>query len=129
MTRTIASATEEFRRFWTERHLATLTTLRPDGTPHVVPVGVTLDLGTGIARVITAGTSQKARYAAATGRAAICQVDGKRWSTLEGAATVRIDPDSVAEGVRRYTERYREPRVNPRRVVIEITVTRILGSV
>jgi pyridoxamine 5'-phosphate oxidase family protein len=29
----------EFRAFWTERHLATLTTLRADGTPHVVPVG------------------------------------------------------------------------------------------
>ena len=29
--------------FWTERHLCTLTTLRSDGTPHVVPVGVVLD--------------------------------------------------------------------------------------
>ena len=31
--------------FLTERHLATLTTLRPDGSPHVVPVGVTYDAG------------------------------------------------------------------------------------
>ena len=31
--------------FLTERHLATLTTLRPDGTPHVVPVGFTYDAG------------------------------------------------------------------------------------
>ena len=29
--------------FLTERHLATLTTLRRDGTPHVVPVGFTYD--------------------------------------------------------------------------------------
>ncbi|MEU1563858.1 pyridoxamine 5'-phosphate oxidase family protein, partial [Streptomyces mirabilis] len=27
--------------FWRERHLCTLTTLRADGSPHVVPVGVT----------------------------------------------------------------------------------------
>ena len=27
--------------FLTERHLATLTTLHADGSPHVVPVGVT----------------------------------------------------------------------------------------
>ena len=29
--------------FLTERHLATLTPLRADGSPHVVPVGVTFD--------------------------------------------------------------------------------------
>ena len=32
--------------FLTERHLATLTTLRADGTPHVVPVGFTFDAAT-----------------------------------------------------------------------------------
>ena len=44
----------EFRAFWTERHLASLVTLRADGTPHVVPVGVTLDLDADppLARVI-----------------------------------------------------------------------------
>jgi PPOX class probable F420-dependent enzyme len=131
MTRTLAGATGEFRQFWTEPHLATLTTLRPDGTPHVVPVGVTLDPDAGIARVITSGTSQKARNIAAAGTlpVALCQVDGARWSTIEGTATVRPEPGAVAEGVRRYTERYREPRVNPQRVVIEIAVTRVLGSV
>jgi glycosyltransferase involved in cell wall biosynthesis len=30
--------------FWQERHLCTLTTLRADGSPHVVPVGVDPDL-------------------------------------------------------------------------------------
>jgi F420H(2)-dependent biliverdin reductase len=29
----------ELLAFLVERHLATLTTLRPDGSPHVVPVG------------------------------------------------------------------------------------------
>ena len=48
--------------FLTERHLATLTTLRPDGTPHVVPVGVTYDPATGAARGITSGTAAKGRH-------------------------------------------------------------------
>jgi PPOX class probable F420-dependent enzyme len=119
--------------FWTERHLCTLTTLRPNGTPHVVPVGVTFDPDTRIARVITSGTSRKAANVRAAGPdgapVAVCQVDGRRWSTLEGRAVVRDDADSVADAVRRYAERYRQPRENPRRVVIEIAVTRVLGTV
>jgi PPOX class probable F420-dependent enzyme len=119
---------DSFLAFWRERHLCTLTTLRPDGTPHVTPVGVTLDADAGVARVITSGGSRKARNAAATGRVAICQVDGRRWSTLEGRAVVRADPAAVREAERRYAERYRTPRPNPQRVVIEITVTRVLGN-
>ncbi len=121
----------EFRVFWTERHLATLATLRRDGTPHVVPVGVTLDLATGTARVICSGDSAKARHVRAAGAGgaavAVCQVDGRRWSTLEGRAVVRDTPDAVADAEWRYAQRYRQPRVNPRRVVIEIRVTRLLG--
>jgi PPOX class probable F420-dependent enzyme len=118
----------QFRTFWTERRLATLVTLRRDGSPHVVPVGVTLDLDARLARVICSGGSQKARNAAVTGRAAVCQVDGARWSTLEGAVVVSDDPDAVADAVTRYAARYRQPRVNPQRVVLEIAVTRVLGN-
>jgi len=123
----------DFGEFWAERHLCTLTTLRADGTPHVVPVGVTLDVGTGVARVITSGGSHKVRHIVAAGSAgapaAVCQVDGRRWSTLEGLAVVRRDAESVADAERRYAERYRQPRPNPQRVVIEIQVTRALGTV
>lgn len=118
--------------FCAERHLATLTTLRADGTPHVVPVGVTLDPTAGLARVITSGTSRKARRVAAAGAegtpVAVCHVDGRRWLTIEGRAVLRSDRASVAEAERRYAERYRTPRPNPERVVIEITVTGLLGS-
>ncbi|MEU4399949.1 pyridoxamine 5'-phosphate oxidase family protein [Micromonospora orduensis] len=118
--------------FCAERHLATLTTLRADGTPHVVPVGVTLDPEAGLARVITSGTSRKARQVAAAGAAgtpvAVCHVDGRRWLTIEGRAVLRSDRAAVAEAERRYAERYRTPRPNPERVVIEITVTGLLGS-
>ena len=118
----------------TERHLATLTTLRADGTPHVVPVGVTFDPETSTARVIASGTSAKARHVRdgqsrdGQARVAVCQVDGRRWITLEGAAVVRDDADSVADAVARYAVRYRQPRVNPARVAIEISVDRVLGS-
>ena len=39
--------------FLAESHLATLTTLRPDGTPHVVPVGFTYDQDAQLVRIIT----------------------------------------------------------------------------
>jgi PPOX class probable F420-dependent enzyme len=123
----------DFRSFWTERHLCTLTTLRVDGTPHVVPVGVTLDVESAVARVITSGGSRKARNVLAAGEAglpvAVCQVDGRRWSTLEGRAVVRREPSAVSDAERRYAERYRTPRANPERVVIEIQITRALGTV
>jgi PPOX class probable F420-dependent enzyme len=115
--------------FLTERHLATLTTLRADGSPHVVPVGVTYDAATRTARIITSGTSAKARHVRnGQARVAVCQVDGRRWVTLEGAAVVREDAGSVADAVTRYAQRYRQPRDNPARVVLEISVDRILGS-
>jgi F420H(2)-dependent biliverdin reductase len=115
--------------FLAERHLATLTTLRGDGTPHVVPVGVTYDAEARLARVITSGTSAKARNVReGRPRVAVCQVEGRRWVTMEGEAVVRDDSEAVAEAERRYAERYRQPRVNPARVVIEIAVDRILGN-
>jgi PPOX class probable F420-dependent enzyme len=123
------------REFWTERHLCTLTTLRADGTPHVVPVGATLDAEAGLARVITSGGSRKAAHVAAFepgalhgAPVAICQVDGARWSTLEGWAVVNAAPDRVTEAEQRYAVRYRTPRVNPARVVLEVTITRVLGN-
>jgi PPOX class probable F420-dependent enzyme len=115
--------------FLTERHLATLTTVRADGTPHVVPVGFTFDAATLTARVITSGTSVKARHVrTGSGRVALCQVDGRRWTTLEGTAVVRDDAASVRDAETRYAQRYRQPRENPARVVLEISVDRILGN-
>ncbi|GAB32928.1 PPOX class F420-dependent oxidoreductase [Gordonia otitidis] len=114
--------------FLGERHLATLATLRPDGTPHVVAVGFTYDPASGIARVITRSGSQKVRNCERAGYASVTNVDGPRWLTLEGPATVYRDRGHVGEAERRYAERYREPKPNPERVVIEIDVRRVLGS-
>lgn len=120
--------TDEARTFLTERHLASFSSLRRDGTVHVTACGFTWDEETGIARVITSGTSQKAVNATGGVNAAVTQIDGPRWLTLEGVATTNTDPDAIADAVRRYAVRYREPRVNPARVTIELRVTRVLGS-
>lgn len=78
---------ESFRQFWTERRLASLTTVRPNGTPHVVAVGVTVDFEQGIARVIASGTSYKARLIRAMRRLGL----GRRGVPVRG-------PDLVDAG-------------------------------
>jgi PPOX class probable F420-dependent enzyme len=116
--------------FLADRHLATLTTLRPDGSPHVVPVGFTFDPASGLARVISSEGSRKVRnvLAAPGSRAVTCQIDGGRWLAVEGTAEVTDDPERVATAVAAYAERYRQPSDSDTRVAIEITVDRILGN-
>jgi PPOX class probable F420-dependent enzyme len=128
MANTTTRLTNDALAFLTERHLAMLTTLRADGSPHVVAVGFTFDPKTHIARVITSGGTQKAVNAERGGVAVLSQVDGARWLSLEGRAGVLTDGESVRDAELRYAQRYRTPRVNPRRVVIEVHIERVLGS-
>jgi PPOX class probable F420-dependent enzyme len=114
----------ELRQFLDERHLAVLVTQRVDSSPHAVPVGFTL--ADGRVRVITPGSSVKARNAAGGGRASVTQVDGRRWVTLEGPVRVVTDEVSVAAAVAAYARRYRQPGERPDRVVIEIEVDRVM---
>lgn len=115
-------------RFLQERHLASLSTLRPDGTLHVVPVGFTWDASQMTAWVITSVTSQKVANVRHGSRACLCQVDGRRWVALEGPACIRDEPNVVREAEARYERRYRSPRPNPARVCLEIAVEQALGS-
>jgi len=123
----------EFEQFWTERRICLLATVAPDGTPHVVAVGVTVDFAGGMARVIARRGSQKIRNVLAAGpggaRVAVTGIDGRHWSTLQGLGVVRTDRPSVAEAERRYAERYRQPRENPERVAIRIDITTVIGNV
>jgi PPOX class probable F420-dependent enzyme len=120
------------RDFWTERHLCSLTTVRADGRPHTVPVGVVLDHEEQCAWVITDGASHKARHIAAGAAAGVpvaaCQVDGRRWSTVEGRARVLADAAAVRRAEECYAGRYRVPRPNPTRVALRIDVDRFLIS-
>jgi PPOX class probable F420-dependent enzyme len=122
-----ADLTPDAHAFLAERHLGTLSTTRGDGTLHVCAVGFTWDADAALVRVITHDGSQKVRNVERTGRAAVAQVDGGRWLSLEGPARVARDPEGIGEAVARYTARYQEPRPNPGRVAIEITVERVLG--
>lgn len=122
------SLTSAALEFLAERHLASLTTTRPDGSPHVVPVGFTWDNEVGLARVITRGSSQKAHNAARGGPGVLCQVDGRRWLTLEGRLAVLEEPEAIRDAEQRYAVRYRTPRPNPERVVLTLRVNRVLGS-
>ena len=123
-----ARLTSDALEFLTERHLAMLTTLRSDGSPHVVAVGFTFDPETHIARVITSDGSQKAINTERSHVGVLSQVDGARWLSLEGIAQVNREPDAVRDAEVRYSQRYRVPRPNPQRVVIEVLVKRVLGS-
>nr|WP_284295118.1 TIGR03618 family F420-dependent PPOX class oxidoreductase [Luteimicrobium album] len=123
----------EQRVFVTERHLATLTTLRDDGSPHVVPVAFTWDDDTGVVRITTNRHSVKARNAARRGdgtapRASVCQVEGGRWITLEGSVEVVPDFEEIVDAVARYARRYRPLEPNPDRVVLRIAVDRVMSS-
>ena len=113
--------------FMRENLLATLTTLRADGSPHVVPVGFTFDTDNNIVRVITFAKSMKARHAAQGGRAVVSQVDRGRWITLEGTVQLRTEADVVAKAVEAYAGRYRQPKVREDRVVVEITIDKVMG--
>ena len=118
--------------FVRERHLATLTTLRADGSPHVVPVGFSYDADANVVRVITFFPSQKAINAQRGCRAAVSQVDGGRWITLEGEArlvTLDENPDEVRKAVEGYAQRYREPKQRDNRVAIIIAVDNVMGRV
>jgi PPOX class probable F420-dependent enzyme len=104
-----------------------LSTLRPDGTIHAVPVGFTFDPETRLVRVIASRQTRKVHNVLAGSPAVICQVEGRRWLTLEGSAWVREEPQAVALAVERYARRYRPPRPNPARVALEIAVERVMG--
>jgi PPOX class probable F420-dependent enzyme len=114
-------------QFLTARHLATLTTLRSDNTPHVVAIAFAYDAASGLIRIISSDRTQKVHNIDSNGVAVVCQVDGARWLTMEGTAQVVRDPDRVRRAVEAFEARYRSARENPDRVAIEIRIGRILG--
>ena len=123
----LAEPSEEVLAFLAERHLATLTSPRADGSPHVAPVCFTYEPADRLARVITFRDAIRVRLVGSGARVALCQVDGARWLTLEGEGVVTDDPERVAEAERRFAVRYQPPRERDDRVAIEILVDRMMG--
>jgi PPOX class probable F420-dependent enzyme len=118
--------TDAATRFVTERHLAILSTLGHRGGIHSVPVGFTVEGG--LLRIITSDGTQKVRNVERGGTATVAQVHEGQWISFAGQAQVNREADAVAHAVALYAARYRQPRVNPSRVVIEISFDKIMGS-
>jgi PPOX class probable F420-dependent enzyme len=122
----IESLTDDGHRFISDYHLATLSTIGPNGGIHVVAVGYTVD--DGIVRIITSDGSQKVRNIERDPRATVAQVSGPQWLSIAGTAVIERDRDAVEHAVALYAQRYRQPGLNPRRVVIRLTPDRVMGS-
>ncbi len=113
-------------QFVNDRHMGILSTLTPRGGIHSVPVGFTLDGG--VVRIITSDGTQKVRNVERGGTATVAQVHEGRWISFSGPTTINRDAEAVAHAVELYAGRYRQPSVNPIRVVIEIAADKVLGS-
>jgi F420H(2)-dependent biliverdin reductase len=127
MPRTTADLTDPELEFLSERHLASLATLRADGSPHVVAIAFGYDHVAGLVRIISSDDTQKVKNVERDPRAVVSQVDGPRWLTLEGVAQVTRDEERVRLAVAAFEARYRPVRENPQRVAIEIQVERLVG--
>ena len=93
--------------FWSTPRLATFGTVRADGTPHLVPVKamrVAEDL-----MVLTRPETVKVRNIRRTGRASLAERTPTLWATVEGAARVSDDADTLAAARAAYQERYGRP--------------------
>lgn len=121
-----ATLTADGALFVSDYHLATLSTIGPDGGIHVVAVGYTFV--DGVVRIITSDGSQKVRNIERDARATVAQLAGPQWLSIAGSAVIERDPDAVAEAVALYAARYRQPRPNPQRVVIRLIPEKVLGS-
>lgn len=93
--------------FWSRPRLATLGTVRADGSPHLVPVKC-MRAGDEF-WVLTRPTTLKVRNLAATGRASLAEHTDSLWATVEGPARVSEDPALLAAARAAYERRFRRP--------------------
>jgi PPOX class probable F420-dependent enzyme len=106
--------TDEQVAFLEQQHSAAMITLRPDGTPHAVRVGVALVDG----RVWSSGTQARARtrHLRRDSRSTMFVYDGSwRYLTLEGTVTILEGKDAPELSLRLFQEMQREmePRPEP----------------
>ena len=119
---------DDVAAFLAERHLATLTTLRADGSPHVVPVGFSYDAADppGPHHHLRRRRPRSPTPAGAGGprwpgrRRPVADARGHRVGH-------RPTPTGWPPRWPRYGERYRQPGERDDRVALEIAVDRILG--
>lgn len=98
---------EHLDDFWNAPRLATLGTVRADGSPHLTPVKA-MRAGAEFL-VLTRPATVKARNVVRSGRASIAEHTSSLWATGEGEAVITDDPDALARARAAYEERYGRP--------------------
>ena len=113
--------------FMSERHLATFTTLRATGRRTSCRSG-----SPGMPTRSSPGSSPAGaarRWPRRAGRrAALSQVDGRRWITLEGTTRVLEDAASVRDAGAAVCRALPRAAPQPQRVVVVLDVDRVLGG-
>src|SRR2546428_6587983 len=91
--------TDKDRSFLDAHHAAAMITLRADGTPHAVRVGVALVDG----KLWSSGTKERVRtgHLRRDPRSTVFVFDSTwRWLTLETAVTILVSPDAPRQNLR-----------------------------
>jgi len=128
---------ERIRAYLEHYHQAVMTTLRPDGTPHVARVAVGLVDG----RLWSSGTQDRLRtkHLRRDPRATVCVFDGGgwRWLGLETRVSILDGPEAVEQnlGLDRVLagdpedlDEYRRAMVAERRLIYDIEIERAYGE-
>ncbi|MEI7029970.1 PPOX class F420-dependent oxidoreductase [Streptomyces pratensis] len=102
---------EEWRAFLSEgTRTAKVSTVRPDGSPHIAPVWFLLDGDTVV--FTTSRESVKGRNLARDGRAALCVDDDRSpyaFAVVQGHAELSEEPNALLRWATRIARRYVAP--------------------
>jgi PPOX class probable F420-dependent enzyme len=130
---------ERIEKFLKDNHLAVMTTLRPDGSPHSVMVGVGLVDG----RLWSSGTQDRVRtkHLRKDNRATLLLLNRDNpwsWISIDSHVTILDGPDAVDRNQALYEvitggppenlEEYRQAMVDERRLIYEFSIYRSYGS-
>jgi PPOX class probable F420-dependent enzyme len=130
---------ERIEKFLKDNHLAVMTTLRPDGSPHSVMVGVGLVDG----RLWSSGTQDRVRtkHLRKDNRATLLLLNRDNpwsWISIDSHVTILDGPDAVDRnqalyqvitgGLPENLEEYRQAMVDERRLIYEFSIDRTYGS-
>jgi PPOX class probable F420-dependent enzyme len=130
---------ERIEKFLKDNHLAVMTTLRPDGSPHSVMVGVGLVDG----RLWSSGTQDRVRtkHLRKENRATLLLLNRDNpwsWISIDSHVTILDGPDAVDRNQALYEvitggppenlEEYRQAMVDERRLIYEFSIDRTYGS-
>ena len=102
---------------WAEKRLVAshnyyLTTVRPDGTPHVMPLwGIWVN---GRFYFSTGATSVKARNLAANRACVVCTENAAEAVVVEGTATPMADAARLAQVAPHYAKKYKSFTLDPK---------------